>query len=185
MDKRRFLLTFGCNLDHSNIDYLVKDRLSKFKGSIQKDYFNPDLKKGAEIILNYQIIDINFDRISSKYYLDDYHITEAQKNGFFESLNKLKGTHVWCNPRVQGHAFCEVDNNEFCFNVYESIEGIEYRFPQYHNTHYNADLVVRNNLHKMSVEEQYLQLPINLSEVEKDEITIQWIQKLIVISAKM
>lgn len=82
LDKRRFLLTFGRNLDHSNIDYLVKSRLSKYKGGIQEDYFNPILQKGAEVILNYQIIDTNFDRKSSKYYLDDYHITEAQKNGF-------------------------------------------------------------------------------------------------------
>lgn len=45
LDKRRFLLTFGRNLDHSNIDYLVKSRLSKYKGGIQEDYFNPILQK--------------------------------------------------------------------------------------------------------------------------------------------
>ncbi|WP_234032863.1 hypothetical protein [Paenibacillus faecalis] len=179
------MLTFGCNLDHSNIDYLVKQRLSQLKGRLQEDYFNPKLNKGAECILNYQVIDTNFDKISSKYYLDDYHVTEAQKSGFKYSLDKLKGTHVWCNPRIQGHAYCVVDNNEFSFNVYQSLEGMEYRFPQYDNVDYNADIILRNNLHKMLEEDQYLQLPNNLSDDEKDEITIQWIQNLIAVSHKV
>ncbi len=179
LDKRRFLLTFGRNLDHSNIDYLVKSRLSKYKGRIQKDYFNPILQKGAELILNYQIIDTNFDRISSKYYLDDYHITEAQKNGFFLSLKKLKGTHVWCDPRIQGHAFCVVDGIEFNFYVYRSLEGQDYRFPQYYSADSNADPIVHSQLPKMPEEEQYLQIPSDLSREVKDEITIEWIKKLI------
>lgn len=31
MKNRKFLVTFGYNLDHSNIDYLVSDRLSSHK----------------------------------------------------------------------------------------------------------------------------------------------------------
>ncbi|MGE7824711.1 hypothetical protein [Paenibacillus sp. NPDC093718] len=57
MKNRKFLVTFGYNLDHSNIDYLVSDHLSRYKGWIQKDYFDPVLHKGAAFILNYQIID--------------------------------------------------------------------------------------------------------------------------------
>lgn len=131
------------------------------------------------MILNFQIIDTNFDRISSKYYLDDYHVTEAQKNGFLLSLKKLKGTHVWCDPRIQGHAFCIVDGIEYSFYVYRSLEGQEYRFPQYYNDDENADPIVRSQLHKMPEEEQYLQIPTDLSPEAKDEITIKWIQKLI------
>ncbi|ANA80555.1 hypothetical protein PVOR_04383 [Paenibacillus vortex V453] len=179
MHKRRFLLTFGRNLDHSNIDYLVKSRLSRYKGGIQKDYFNTVLKKGAEVILNYQIIDTNFDRISSRYYLDDFHLTEAQKNGFLLSLSKLKGTHVWCDPRIQGHAFCVVGDIEFSFYVYRSLEGQEYRFPQYYNHDGNADIIVHSQLPKMPEEEQYLCFPTDWSLEVKDEITIKWIQKLI------
>lgn len=179
MEKRRFLLTFGFNLDHSNIDHLVKERLAKHRGGIQEDYFNTVLQKGADLILNYQIIDTNFDRISSKYYLNDYHITEAQKNGFMYSLVKLKGTHVWCNPRIQGHAFCVVDGIEFSFYVYRSINGTEYRFPQYYNDDSSADMIVRSGQPRMPEDERYLAFPAGLSMEEKDGLTIPWIRKLI------
>lgn len=182
MKNRRFLLTFGRNLDHSNIDYLVKWRLSKYKGGLQEDYFNTVLNKGADIILNYQIIDTNFERRSSKYYLNDYHVTETQKNGFMYSLNKLKGTHVWCDPRVQGHAFCVVDGIEFSFYVYRSLEGLEYRFPQYYNDDSKADIFVRIHIDDMPEGEQYLQFPFNLSNEEKDRVTVEWIHKLIALS---
>ena len=46
MKNRKFLVTFGYNLDHSNIDYLVSDRLSRHKGWIQKDYFDPVSHRG-------------------------------------------------------------------------------------------------------------------------------------------
>ena len=67
MKNRKFLVTFGYNLDHSNIDYLVSDRLSPHKGWIQKDYFDPVLHKGAAFILNYQIIDTNVAKVSQRY----------------------------------------------------------------------------------------------------------------------
>ena len=83
MKNRKFLVTFGYNLDHSNIDYLVSDRLSRHKGWIQKDYFEP-VSQGA-FILNYQIIDTNVAKVS-RYYLDDYHVTEAKRKAFFTRL---------------------------------------------------------------------------------------------------
>jgi len=178
VEKRRFLLTFGRNLDHSNIDYLVQSRLFKYKGRIQEDYFNPVLKRGAELILNYQIIDTNFNRVSMKYYLDDFHLTEAQKNGFMLSLQKLKGTHVWCDPKVQGHAFCEVNGIKYSFHVYRSLQGQEFRFPEYYNDS-TADATIQSQLHKLPEEEQYIQFPADINPEEQDEITIKWIQRLI------
>lgn len=65
------------------------------------------------------------------------------------------------------------------FYVYRSLEGQDYRFPQYYSADSNADPIVHSQLHKMPEEEQYLQIPSDLSREVKDEITIKWIQKLI------
>ncbi|NMO95020.1 hypothetical protein HII30_04365 [Paenibacillus lemnae] len=179
MEKRRtLLLTFGHNLDHSNIHALVQDRLAKNKGGLQKDYFDPVLHKGAEVILNYRTIDTNFNRISDKYYLDDYHLTESQINGFQYSLQRLKGCHVFCEPRIRGHAYAVVKGIEFSFYVHRSLDGIDYLFPQYWEDA-NADQIVRRQLPKLPEHEQFLEMPAAISDAEKDEIKMSWILKLV------
>lgn len=89
------------------------------------------LHTGAWFILNYQIIDTNAARVSQRYYLDDYHVTEAKLQGFLYSLNKLKGTHVLCNPRVQGHHWTVIDGHEYSCYAYQTLDGRDLRFLQY------------------------------------------------------
>lgn len=177
MKNRKFLVTFGYNLDHSNIDYLVSDRLSRHKGWIQKDYFDPVLHKGAAFILNYQIIDTNVARVSQRYYLDDYHVTEAQLQGFLYSLNKLKGTHVLCNPRVQGHHWTVIDGHEYSCYAYQTLDGRDLRFLQYEEDSEEASL--KNGVPRIPEHQHYLAFPSDCSQEEKDRRLTDWINGII------
>lgn len=174
MKNRKFLITFGHNLDHSNMDDLVSDRLSRHKGRIQKDYFDPVLRKGAAFILNYQIIDTNADRVSQRYYLDDYHITEAQLQGFLYSLNKLKGTHVMCNPRKQGHHWTVIDAIEYSCYAYQTLDGRDLRFIEYQNDT-RADAVMKKGIPRIPEHQHYLAFPTDCTQEEKDRRLTDWI----------
>jgi hypothetical protein len=178
MKNRKFLVTFGYNLDHSNIDYLVSDRLSRHKGRIQKDYFDPVLHKGAAFILNYQIIDTNAARVSQRYYLDDYHVTEAQLQGFLYSLNNLKGTHMLCNPTKQGHHWTVIDEIEYSCYAYQTLDGRDLRFIEYNNDT-RADANMKKGIPRIPEHQHYLTFPSDCSQEEKDRRLTDWFKGII------
>lgn len=175
---RKFLVTYGYNLDHSNIDHLVSDRLSRHKGWIQKDYFDPVLHQGAAFILNYQIIDTNVARVSQRYYLDDFHVTEAQLQGFLYSLNKLKGTHVLCNPTKQGHHWTVIDDIEYSCYAYQTLDGRDLRFLEYDND-VRADANMKKGIPRIPEHQHYLTLPSDCSQEEKDRRLTDWFKGII------
>ena len=135
----------------------MSDRLSRHKGWIQKDYFEPVLHTAA-LILNYQIIDTNAARVSQRYYLDDYHVTEARLQGFLYSLNKLKGTHVLCNPRVQGHHRTVIDGHEYSCYAYQTLDGRDLRFLQYEEDSEEASL--KKGVPRIPEDQHYLVFPL-------------------------
>ncbi|WP_155592260.1 hypothetical protein [Lysinibacillus cavernae] len=49
-----FILSYGCDLDHSNIDYLVKERLLPFS-----HWHNNKTPKETAICVRYEAFDIN------------------------------------------------------------------------------------------------------------------------------
>ncbi|HAF98769.1 MAG TPA: hypothetical protein DCK78_10595, partial [Paenibacillus lactis] len=67
---------------------------------------------------------------------------------------------------------------KYSFHVYRSLQGQEFRFPEYYNDS-TTDATIQSQLHKLPEEEQYLQFPADMNPEVKDEITIKWIKRLI------
>ncbi|WP_421664358.1 hypothetical protein [Lysinibacillus telephonicus] len=112
--KKILLLTYGCNLDHSNIAYLVKDRLRPFEikwGEIPRKV---DPKR--DVLFQYDVYDVNMEmnKRSGDVYFHQYLISEDHLSAFEYSLSKLnKGIHTRCHLDARGHFYVEIDNVEY------------------------------------------------------------------------
>ena len=102
--KEKLLLIYGCNLDHSNINFLVKDRLSRFQ--VNYGYIPRKSEKNRDILFRYDVYDVNLERHinSADGWFNDYLISECQFEAFEYSLSKLTiATIVRCQPNIRGH----------------------------------------------------------------------------------
>ncbi|WP_010272128.1 hypothetical protein [Paenibacillus senegalensis] len=180
MNQRRLLLTYGHDLDHSNIDFLVRERLAPYF-AYGIDYEHPSLQFGAEFILNYQVYDTNIKKWTPSYYLNDYHLTSKQLSGFLYSLKKLKGTHVLCDPKVHGHHWMERDGVEYSTNVFKTVEE-EYLYFLEFNNEPIADEKYAERTRKLPKEQLSslcLRVPSTLNYEERTEKVNNWLDRLL------
>ncbi|MFD4929190.1 hypothetical protein ACFWMS_09685 [Peribacillus butanolivorans] len=122
--KDYFLFTFGCNLDHSNIEYLVKERLESFVRPIMVNNNwtnqNPKIRKDSNIHFTYDVDDKKHKE--NLYYIKDYYISEEQLCGFEYSLRKLKGNHIWCRPNTRDHFNMKIKEIDWAY-IYVTINN--------------------------------------------------------------
>lgn len=93
------LANYGCNLDHYNIHYLVKDRLSKFE--VEWGDIPENKNEEGNILFQMDVYDINMEmnRKSEDIYFHPYIINEEQISAFESSLFNLnKGIFNRCHP---------------------------------------------------------------------------------------
>ncbi|WP_018977159.1 hypothetical protein [Saccharibacillus kuerlensis] len=116
------------------------------------------------------------------YYMEDYHLTQAQLDGFLYKLGKLKGTHVFGNPNIRGHAEVFRDELEFSFLVTHTLGG-EALYVYYFGQS-NGDELALRLIPLLPPAERHLLMPIDeeLSVVQRR--LEEWVDRLLSLDSK-
>ncbi|WP_051506870.1 hypothetical protein [Saccharibacillus sacchari] len=146
------------------MDFLVKTLLVPYANS----------QKHADFILNYEIFDTNPNKISQKYTLIDYYLTQAQLDGFMYKLNKLKGTHVLGISGYFGHREICRARTVFCFVVlYTKKSELLYFYDKLESPESNS--VVFNAFKKLTPNQQYIKISKHDKEFLEKEKLEEWV----------
>ncbi|WP_172195766.1 hypothetical protein [Saccharibacillus qingshengii] len=177
---RRLLITFGADLDHSNMDYLVRTLLKPYVSeTLQTDYTHPVLRKGAELVLNLETFDTSPGRPFERYFAEDYHLTQAQLDGFLYKFRQLKGTHVFGNPNVRGHAEAVRGELEFSFLITHTLGGEALYVHYAGQTEGDGDKIALRLIPLLPPEERHLLMPIDEIEPLRQQRLQAWIDRLL------
>ncbi|VDG96802.1 Uncharacterised protein [Lysinibacillus sphaericus] len=172
-----FLLSYGCDLDHSNIEFLVKKRLMP-NAITKENKMNKRISKHLTIRMMYDVYDINWNKhVDNKYYLEEFVITEAHLQAFEYSLSKLKGNHIRCRPYSRGHYDLTINGKEYSTRVYQEILGDNELFFIDEEAIHN--LCLRKQNHKLPSELQWLMLPKDIETTERESAINDWIQTVL------
>ncbi len=170
--KEVFILSYGCDLDHSNIDYLVKERLLPFSCWTYKKQ-----PKETDICVRYEVFDINPKKHKQVYYGHKFYINNTRLEAFMYSLSKLKGNHVYADPRVRGHVIAFLDGVEYTGRVYESLEDDQNLIFLDEESIYNIPL--REELPTLPRDIHFLKIPNDLYSEESELLFGNWIKTII------
>lgn len=172
-----FLLSYGCNLDHSNIEFLVKKRLMPY-AITKENNKNKRNSKYITIRMMFDVYDINWNKhVDNKYYLEEFVISEAHLLAFEYSLSKLKGNHIRCRPYVRGHYDLTINGREYSTRVYQEILGDNELF--FIDEEAINNLSLRKQNHKLPSKLQWLMLPKDIEIAERESAINDWIQTLL------
>ncbi len=166
--KEVFILSYGCDLDHNNIAFLVKERLMPFS-----DWYSRKSPKETDICVRYEAFDINLTKHKQLYYAYSFYINKTRLEAFMHSLSKLKGNHVYLNPRVRGHIEATIDSLDYTGRVYENLEdGEDLIFVDEESIN---NIKLRERLLSLPSELQVLKIPKNKSFEERNLLFANWI----------
>ncbi len=178
--KEKLLLIYGSNLDHSNIKFLVKDRLSKFQ--VKSGYIPRKTDRNRDILFQYDIYDVNFEKhkISANGWGNIYLISERQLEAFNYSISKLNtGTIVYCKPTIRGHYAPVIDGVEYNAILRRTAdEKSEIFFIDYNS---NNNKNIWHKLHLLPYEIQFLIIDYGLSYEEKELKVKKWIEQILML----
>lgn len=168
-----FLLSYGCDLDHSNIDFLVKERLMPFAHKENK--MNKRNSNDLSIRMLYDVYDVNSKKhIDNNYYLEEFIVSEAHFLAFEYSLSKLKGNHIRCRPYARGHYDLTINGKEYSTRVYQKLSGDHELF--FIDDEAIHNIVLRKHIHALPNELQWLVLPKNIEDIKRECAIFDWIQ---------
>ncbi len=176
--KKILLLTYGCNLDHSNIGYLVKERLSPFE--IEWGEIPSKVNPKRNVLFQYDVYDVNVEmnKKSGDIYFHQYLISEDHLSAFEYSLSKLnKGNNTRCHLDARGHYYVDIDNVEYSARTLISLDKQSIFVFLDEDSHFNS--FIRSQLHLLPTELHYLILDYNLSYKEKELKVKSWIQQIL------
>lgn len=175
--KTVFLLSYGCNLDHKNIDFLVKERLLPFARR-EGNKANKKIARHPEILLMYDVYDVNWNKhVDNKYYLEEFFISEAHLQAFEYSLSKLKGQHIRCKPYARGHHELSIDGKEYSVRVYRTLSGDSELFFLDDEAIHNGRLREKN--HILPDDLQWLMLTKNINTTEREAAISEWLREIL------
>lgn len=175
--KEFFILSYGCDLDHNNIDFLVKERLMPY--SVNRTYLQnkKHMPKESDVCLYYDVFDINRNKHKDNiYYVDKFYINEVRLKAFMYSLSKLKGNHIYANPKVRGHSYVSIDNVEYTGRVYESL--VDKNRLVFLDEESSENIELRNKLPLLPRELHFLTIPNGVSFEKSDLLVANWIKKI-------
>ncbi|MGM7682637.1 hypothetical protein ACSVDA_10840 [Cytobacillus sp. Hm23] len=171
-----FILSYGCSLDHSNIDFLLNDRLMPFKKFYNN--VNKNISSNPEIKLIYDVFDVHSERhTENKYFLEEFYISKTQLASFEHSLIKLKGNHIRCRPNTRGHIYTYINGKEYTGRVFVTSEHKKHLIFLDDESMDNAEL--RQKLHLLPEQLQSLVFSNDFEYKDIESIFTEWIQILI------
>lgn len=170
--KEVFILSYGCDLDHSNVAFLVKERLMPFCS-----WYNRNPAKETDICVRYDAFDINRNKHEELYYSHTFYINKIRLDAFMHALSKLKGNHVYLNPCVRGHIEATINGLEYTGRIYEKlVDGEELIFIDEESKN---NIEIREKLPSLPKELQFLKMQKNKSFEERNLLFVNWIQRII------
>jgi hypothetical protein len=167
--KEVFILSYGCDLDHSNINFLVKERLMPFS--------HKKSPNETDICVQYEVFDVNRKKHKQLYYGHKFYINKIRLEAFLYSLSKLKGNHVYANPLVRGHAYALIDGVEYTGRIYESFEDAQTLV--FIDEESINNIPLREKLPSLRKELHFLKTPINIPFEESDLLVAKWVKSII------
>ncbi len=175
--KTVFLLSYGCDLDHNNIDYLVKERLKPF-ARCEGNILNKKVSRHPEILLMYDVYDVNLNKpVDNKYYLEEFLINEAHFQAFEYSLSKLKGHHIQCRPFARGHYELSINGKKYSTRVYQTVANDKELFFFDQEAIHNTRLREKN--HELPIDLQWLILSKDIDQTERETAIFNWINEVL------
>lgn len=171
------LFTYGCGLDFSIINNLVKEKLSPFE--IKWDDIPETVDGKRNILFRYDVYDVNLEnnRRLADIYFHLYLISEEHLSNIERSLTILNnGEHIRCGLNAMGHIEVEINNIEYSARSLISIDKktIIYLLDE----EAEANALIRSQLHLLPIELHYLILDYGLS-YEKRKLKVRsWIQQI-------
>ncbi|QNK87807.1 hypothetical protein H7992_22005 [Sporosarcina sp. resist] len=178
--KEVFIFSYGCDLDHNNIDVLVKERLMPY--SDHRSYLRNEMPpKESDICLKYDVFDINRNKHKDNLYsLDKFYINKVRLEAFMYSLSKLKGDHIYANPNVRGHATVNLDNVEYTARVYGAVvDEVDDKRLVFLDEESLSNVELREKLPSLPSDLQFLTMPIEITLEERESLVSEWIQRII------
>ncbi|QDQ02449.1 hypothetical protein FOH38_19375 [Lysinibacillus fusiformis] len=176
--KQVLLLIYGCNLDHSNISFLEKDRLSRFE--VEWDYVPCKLNEKRDILFQYDVYDVNLEknRKCSCRWFSKYLISERQLDAFEYSLSKLNmGKYIRCNPNIRGHIEVIVNDLEYSAGILGTEDNKMLIFLIDEESENNE--MIRSKLHLVPMEMQFLTIDNGFSYEEEKLKVKEWIEGIL------
>jgi len=167
-----FILSYGCDLDHSNIDYLVKERLLPFS-----HWTNKKRPKETDICVRYEVFDINPKKHKQLYYGHKFNINKMRLEAFMYSLSKLKGNHVYVHPKVRGHVNVYIDDLEYSGRVYQTLVNDQKLI--FIDEESENNFTLREKLPKLQKDLHCLKMQSNITFEERDLLVTNWINRII------
>lgn len=164
------------------MNYLVRSLLEPYEGQMrQTDYSNPLLRKGSDFIVNLEILETNPNKPFETYAFADYHLTQAQFDGFLYRLRKLKGTHVLGYPNIRGHAEVLRGDLEFQFLVVHT-ENQNELLVYYPRQDFAADDLLFPLIPLLPPQDRHILLPIGGDPFTKQQTIETWIDRVLSLS---
>lgn len=175
--KTVFLLSYGSDLDHNTIDFLVKERLKPFARR-NGNKLNMKVSLHPEILLMYDVFDVNLNKhVDNKFYLEKFLISEAHFQAFEYSLYKLKGHHIQCRPYARGHYELSINGNKYSARVYQTLSNDKELFFLDEEAIHNSSLREKN--HELPIDLQWLVLPKDIDKTERETAIFDWMNKVL------
>lgn len=164
------------------MDYLVRSLLVPYEGQMwQADHLNPVLRKGADFIVNLETLETNPNKSFETYVFADYHLTQAQFDGFLYQLRKLKGTHVLGHPNIRGHAEVLRGDLEFQFLVVHT-QNQEELIVYYPRQDFAADKLLFPLIPLLPLQDRHFLFPIGGDPFTKQQALESWIDRVLSLS---
>lgn len=178
------LATYGCGLDYSVINNLVKEKLSAFeiiRDGIPEDDIPETVDGEGErnILFRYDVYDVNLEnnRILGDFYFHIYVISKEQLRNFEDSLSiSVNGKHIRCPLNARGHILLEINNIEYSTKSLVSIDKKTIIYLLDEEAEGNA--FIRSQLHLLPPELHYLMLDYGLSHEKRALKVRNWIQQI-------
>ncbi len=164
------------------MNHLVRSLLEPYEGQMrQTDDLNPILRKGSDFIVNLEWLETNPNKPFEPYAFADYHLTQAQFDGFLYRLRKLKGTHVLGHSNIRGHAEVLRGDLEFQFLVVH-IQNQEELLVYYPRQDFAADELLFPLIPLLPPQDRHVLLPIGGDPFIKQQILETWINRVLSLS---
>ena len=175
--KTVFLLSYGSDLDHNNIDFLVKERLKPF-ARCKGNKLNKKVSRHPEILLMYDVYDVHLNKhVDNKYYLEEFLISAAHFQAFEYSLSKLKGHHIQCRPYARGHYELSINGKNYSTRVYQTLSSDKELFFLDEEEIHSSSLREKN--HKLPTDLQWLILPKDIEQTGRETAIFDWINEVL------
>ena len=176
--KEILLAIYGCNLNHSDLSDLVKNRLGNFEIAWGNPSENANEKRNILVQMDVYDVSMEMNRKSGDIYFHQYLISEDYLNAFENALSNLNvGFKKRCHLNARGHIEVEIDNTEYSARTLVTLDNETIIY--FLDEEAEANKYIRPQLYRSPSELHYLTLNYKLSYEERKTKVQNWIEQIL------